>query len=51
MEEIDKEKIAKLDPMAKAFMEFFEKNYNVTFVDVEENDGEDICEQLEKGDL
>jgi hypothetical protein len=31
---IDPKKTAKLDPMAKAFMKFFEETYNVEFVDV-----------------
>jgi len=41
MKKIDEEKIAKLDPMAKAFMEFFEENYNVTFVDAEVEEEEE----------
>ncbi len=39
---IDPEKRAKLDPMANAFMKFFEETYNVEFVDVT-----DDCEIVE----
>ena len=31
---IDPKKRAELDPMANAFMKFFEETYNVEFVDV-----------------
>ncbi len=44
---IDPEKRAKLDPMANAFMKFFEDTYNVNFVDAEVEDVEDVEEEEE----